>query len=193
MLYLSDRVPANADGQPLPIRRTPISGAIVATITTPSFVGTNTHFWGGRTTPCTPPNCDACDSGCPFRWHAYIAAIEFAKNSQFLFECTSSAAEQLEAYIRDHGTLRGCTFRASRASKRQNARVIIETHPYTGKGTDIPRAPDLPKVLARLWNIPINQILTPNASTATPPDVAPTDRFTERMQAAAAKPNGDQP
>jgi len=162
MLELDSSPPADPDGQPLPIRRTPTNGFILATVTSRKLLGTPTHYWGGRTTPCTHEPCDACSSGSPYRWHAYLSAFDFPRQLHFLFECTAAAAAAFVKFASEHETLRGCVFRAAREGKRQNSRVVIETNVYTGRPDALPREPDLVGALSRLWNIPLDQISTPD-------------------------------
>jgi hypothetical protein len=162
VLELSSAPPEDHDGQPFAIVRTPIKGEIVATITSKNLLGCHTHFWNGRTVPCTGATCEPCKTGSPFRWHAYVTAYQFIKKAHILFECTATAAEAFIAYARDQSSLRGCCFRATRAASRQNARVNIDTHVYTGKQSDLPPEPDLPAILARLWQIPRQEISIPD-------------------------------
>jgi hypothetical protein len=191
MLNLTNSIPQDDGGQPLPIRRTPTAGNIIATATSRRLIGTKTHWWGGRTTPCDDPTCEACAAGCPYRWHAYVSAYDHGKQLHFLFECTAAAADAFEKYASDHESLRGCTFRASRNSKRQNARVQIETHPYTGKPSDLPAEPDLVACLSRLWNIPTTQIVTPDVLTTQNRITILNSQIEAQRHAAATKKNGE--
>ena len=193
MLNLSHEPPENPNGQPLPIRRTPAKGSLTATVTADKLLGTNTHFWGGRTTPCTQPTCEACDAGTPWRWHAYVSAIEFLTSTHFLFECTAAAAHEFVNFAHERGTLRGCTFRATRCNTRINARVIIETHLYTGKPTDLPPEPNLVLALARLWNIPANQITTPEAKEIQKTISVLDAQIAAKRHLLTPNPNGPRP
>lgn len=193
MLHLTHQPPDNPNGQPLPIRRTPPKGVLTATITAANLLGTATHFWGGRTTPCTNPTCDACAAGTPWRWHAYVSAIEFLSQTHFLFECTAAAADAFVRFARERGTLRGCTFRASRSSTRMNARVIIETHLYTGQPKDLPAEPNIILALARLWNIPANQITTPEAREIQEVLSVLDSQIAAKRLFTAPQPNGPKP
>jgi len=190
MLTLDSTPPAQPDGQSLPIRRTPTAGTITATVTSRHLLGTSTHFWGGRTVPCTHDPCDACAAGAPYRWHAYLAAYDFGKQLHFLFELTASGAESFVKYAAEHETLRGCTFRAARAGKRQNSRVLIETSVFGGQPSSLPHEPDLVQILSRLWNIPITEIQTP-ASQRTQLELSVLDQqIAAKRQLAATSGNG---
>lgn len=161
MLELSNTPPDDPNGQPLPLRRTPNKGNLVGIITARQLLGTHTHFYGGRTVPCTHEDCAPCRDGTPYRWHAYVSAYDLQKHLHYLFECTAAAADAFVKYAAEHETLRGCLFSARRSSTRMNARVEIDTRLYTGSDRDLPPGADVVTALARLWNIPITQILTP--------------------------------
>jgi hypothetical protein len=193
MLELSNTPPDDPNGQPLPLRRTPNKSAIIGIVTARRLLGTFTHFYGGRTVPCTHEDCAACRDGTPYRWHAYISAIDLPKHLHYLFECTAAAADAFVKYAAEHETLRGCVFSAKRSSTRMNARVEIETRLYTGPDRDLPPEADVVTALARLWNIPITQILTP-ASRQTQRNLeilaARQNSFTNANNPAG---NGDSP
>jgi len=161
MLELQSTPPPDPNGQPLPIRRTPAKGAIVGVVTSKTLLGTSTHYYGGRTVPCTHETCEPCRDGTPYRWHAYLSAYDLQKKLHYLFECTAAAAASFVKYASEHETLRGCVFQAKRSSTRMNARVEIECHVYTGAERELPPPADLVSALARLWNIPITQIMMP--------------------------------
>lgn len=163
MLQFDSTPPPDPNGQPLPIKRTPAKGTLIAIVTSKSLLGTSTHYYGGRTVPCTHETCEPCREGTPFRWHAYLSAYSIPHKLHFLFECTAAAADQFVRYAAEHETLRGCAFRAQRSSTRMNARVEIDTNVYTGKDSDLPPPADLVGALARLWNLPVTQILMPDA------------------------------
>ncbi len=149
----SHDIPANPNGPALPVRRTPTSSALQAIVTSENLIGCHTHYYGGRTVPCEGPNCPAHQEGLPFRWHAYLSAIETKTNLHFLFECTAQAAEAFIQYRDAYHTLRGCYFQAKRWKPRPNSRVIIQTKPCKLDEVILPSPPDLIKVLAILWGI----------------------------------------
>lgn len=156
----SNQIPKDPRGPALPIVRTPAAKPLTAIITSLDLLGTYTHYYKGRTKPCERPDCEPCANGIPFRWHAYVAAIQPANDLHFLFELTASAAEPLIDYRDQHGTLRGCLFEASRWNRRPNGRILIRTKPADLTERRIPDAPDIQKCLAILWDLP-NQDLAP--------------------------------
>lgn len=152
--------PEDAKGVALPIIRTPASGTMRAIVTSNDLIGTHTHFWGGHTVPCSPPNCDACAHGVPYRWHAYLTAFAAAKNLHFLYETTATAAEVFVAYRNTCLTLRGCQYEAYRWRNTRNGRVMLRCEPAPNHTIQLPQAPDLESVLAILWQLPKNSVQT---------------------------------
>jgi len=158
MPVYSNTPPPEASGVAMPIQRTPAARPLTAIITSDDLVGCNTHFWHGHTVPCDPPDCEPCKDCIPYRWHAYCAAYLPNTSLHFLFECTAAAAEQLVQYRRAYGTLRGCQFTAYRWRQSPNGRVIIRTQQSATPTDALPKAPDLKRVLAILWQLPEDNV-----------------------------------
>jgi len=150
----SNRPPENPKGPSLPIARCPTNGQWQGTITCHDLLGTNTHFYKGRTVPCQQPNCEPCCDGVPWRWHGYLTAINDKSGLHYLFEVPAAAAETIADFATQHGTLRGARFRATRLGAARNGRVIIEIK--QGDPNSIPRipVPDIVQLLTKLWDIP---------------------------------------
>lgn len=154
MPTFSTTPPPDPRGQALPIRRTPDGRPLVAVVTSPEMIGTNTHFYGGRTVPCEAPNCNACQDGLSWRWHGYLTAVDNKNGQHFLFEMTAQAAQAFVEYRKLYGTLRGCLFEASRTGARKNGRVFIRCKPNTNTALHLPECANLPTLLCNLWNVP---------------------------------------
>lgn len=154
-------IPDTPRGPALPIRRAPANGNLLAIITAADLIGTNTHYYKGRTMPCELPNCEPHDHGIPFRWHAYVSAWEVKTGLHFIFETTAAGAEPFIEYRDHHGTLRGCLFSAKRWQQRPNGRILIQTKPADLKEIRLPQAPDLVKCLAILWSLPEDNLGAP--------------------------------
>ncbi len=157
----SKDVPKDPRGPAFPILRTPAFKPIAGVVTSEDLVGTFTHFWKGRTMPCEQEACEACKSGIPYRWHAYLSAWTISTGLHFIFECTAQAAETFTDYRDAFGTLRGCNFIAQRQNQKANGRVLIQTKPYDMKTNVIPVPPDIIKCLSILWNLPAPSLTTP--------------------------------
>ncbi len=150
----SDRPPAPDAERALPIRRTPANGQLVAAVTSPELIGTNTHFFGGHTVPCEAPDCEACGKGVPWRWHGYVAAIQAQTRMHFIFEFTAQAGEIFRDFYKLNSTLRGCVFCAERMHHRANGRVILSCKPGDLAQLNLPAPPDLEACLAIIWHVP---------------------------------------
>jgi len=146
--------PADARGVSLPLRRTPSTGVWAGIITSPNLIGCNTHYYGGRTQPCEAPTCDACLHGVPYRWHAYLGALEARYGTHLILELTSQATDNLYAYLRAHGTLRGCLLECTRVGPRRNGRVVTRCRPADLNGRTLPPPPDLVAALSIIWGLP---------------------------------------
>lgn len=154
----TNQIPAPSSGPALPIRRTPPQTPLIAIVTSDDLIGTYTHYFKGRTQPCETPNCEPCQEGIPFRWHAYLSAWETKTALHFIFETTAAGAEPFTDYRDHHGTLRGCLFQAKRWLQRPNGRLLIQTKPVDLKEIRLPQPPDLIKCLAILWNLSDNHL-----------------------------------
>lgn len=168
-------IPKTPEGPSLPVRRTPTNSALLAIVTSEDLIGCHTHFYQGHTVPCEGTDCPAHRDGIPFRWHAYLSAIETKSNLHFLFECTAQAAEQFVQYREAYKTLRGCFFQAKRWKPRVNSRVIIQTKPCKLDEVILPSPPDLVKVLDILWGLGDKKI---DGQRRNPDRNMPTTRIT---------------
>lgn len=182
MLYLSDQVPAFSNDRPFPIVRVPATKPLVAIATTAKPLGTPTHFWGGRTLPCTRPNCEPCANGVAYRFHLYTCCYDHRTQLHFLLELTGAAAEPLLKYGREHGTCRGCGIHATRIPATINGRIHIKTTPTDPNRYPIPSEADLATLLSRLWNIPLTEISIGNQKTILPEILVTNCQETIRLE-----------
>jgi len=151
MPVFSSEVPKDPRGPAFPIVRTPTAKPLIAIVTSTDLVGCFTHFFKGRTMPCEGDGCEACESGLPYRWHAYQSVLTQKDHLHCLFESTAQASENFTEFRDAHGTLRGCLFEASRLHQKPNGRIIIRTKPADLKDINLPRPPDIVKCLSILW------------------------------------------
>lgn len=165
MPNFTNRPPTEPRGPAFPIRRTPTGKPLVAIITCDDLTGCPTHYYKGRTQPCSAPDCEACLEQVPWRWHGYVSALNISTHEHFIFEMTAQATDTLIAYREKHETLRGCMFEARRLHPRQNARVILRCKPADLQQTSLPAPPNLEHALSILWNLPAPKI----DLTAKPP------------------------
>ncbi len=150
----TDEPPKDQRGFALRILRTPPTKAIVALVTSTDVLGCITHYARNRTLPCEGEDvCQLCQEGHSYRWHGYIGAIMVDTLEHFLFEFTATASDTFRQYQRLHDTMRGCHFKASRPSQRNNGRVVIQCKPGDEQRLRLPNPPDLKKVLCHIWNV----------------------------------------
>jgi hypothetical protein len=168
MLNLSHEPPPDSNDRPFPIQRVLPGRALQAVITTVKPLGCLTHWWGSRTVPCTEPACPACNAGSYFRWHMYLSCFDHKTQLHFLLELTASASAPITEYGRVHGTTRGCGIKCYRIPDVPNGRIHIQTTPTDPTRYPIPQQPDLAKLLSRLWNIPLDEIQTPDSKVIIP-------------------------
>lgn len=163
----SNQIPDDPRGQSLPIMRTPGHKPLEAIITSHDLIGCFTHFWKGSTHPCEGENCEACQDGTRYLWHAYTSAVDCFTNLHFIFECTAKSAEYLTAHRDKYASLRGCLFKAVRWHNRPNGRILIQTKMADLAERQLPDPPDLKKCMAIIWNIPTDDVQTPTYDQQT--------------------------
>ena len=154
----SNQVPDDPRGQGLPLVRTPAARSLTAIVTSADLIGCDTHYWGGHTIPCTKPQCEACEAGIAYRWHGYLSAYNPLDQLHFVFEMTAQAAKTFAEYRAEHGTLRCCQFEAYRWKHVRNGRVIIKCERSAIQSAALPRAPDITRVMAIVWRLPIPNV-----------------------------------
>lgn len=135
--------------------RTPANRPFVAIVSSDDLVGTNTHYYHNRTTPCEGTGCPICAEGHSWRWHGYLSCVDQGTKEHVLFEFTAQASDAFRAYRDRYSTLRGCLFKATRHAQRYNGRVTIQTRPADLEGKDLPPGVNLTAMLCHIWNIPV--------------------------------------
>lgn len=141
------------DDLPLPLLRVRPGKPLTGIITNADIVGAYTHFWRGRTTPCTGPTCDACEAQHAARWYGYACIWNPTNNHQAIAELTPACVPAIDAYLAQFGTLRGAAIELARTNRKTNSRIScsIKPSPYT---TDkIPAAFALQAQLERMWEM----------------------------------------
>jgi len=165
MLQFQSQPPMESTKSAFRLLRTPTRGKLELYITSPDLIGCWTHFWTGRTVPCTGPDCEACQAGSSSRWHGYVAAVDVKTSEPVVFETTANAAEQLASYRTKNATLRGCHCLASRTSPRPNARVRLLMKPLDLAHTNLPQPMNLQAALCHIWGIPVTETTIAHCAT----------------------------
>ena len=152
--------PADSLGHNLRLVRTPIHGLLKLAATSHDLLGCPTHWWKGRTMPCQKAGCPACDSGAPWRWHAWLAGLLAGSKEHVIFEMTAQATDPLIAFRKANASLRGCILTAQRSKPKTNGRVLLTCAPGDLSKIHLPAPPNLIAALCQIWNIPLPEQTT---------------------------------
>lgn len=141
-------------GKVYPIASPKPGAGIEGIILSDSLVAVNTHWWGGRSAPCTAPgSCEYCDyHKIGKRWKGYLAVwCPNSKHEMCLFEVSRQAATY-QPYLTTSSELRGLWIRLRRKGASKQSPVVAEL----GKPTDVnelclPAAFDVRQALLRIW------------------------------------------
>ena len=149
----TDRPDAEEMQQLWQILRAPKKGEHDLLIISHNFTGARTHFWNGRTRPCTGANCTPCAQQNNNRWHGYLAAWSNRTKSRVILELTATPAKTLIDYFKEHRTMRGAIIRLGRTSEKANARVRVQITGTYSDPAKLEIAPDIRKIMARVWEL----------------------------------------
>jgi len=138
----------------LPILRAPTKPAIVGVITSYEMVGCNLHWYKGRSLPCEDRKCPACEMKIPWRWKGYLGFWQPAEAQHSLLEFPAAAADTIADFRSQHSTLRYAILELKRVPVKANGRVLARIKPGVTDYKIFPQAPDVEKILARIWDIP---------------------------------------
>lgn len=131
--------------------RVPATTPIMGIVTSADIIGTQTHFWRGRTRPHTQTHCEACEAGNEPRWHGYVSIMGTKTGEHAILELTPTTVKTIEKWIAEHGSIRGATIIASRLGKKINGRILVQLKPTIDQARELPKPIDIPKALLRLW------------------------------------------
>lgn len=162
MPAVTTTVPAIAKTYALPLVRVRAKGAQSAFVLSTRFLGVWTHYWHGHTTPCTSPDCDACQHGHAATWHGYLALWNAKDQAAKILEFTAAAGQDLEDWLLANGSLRGSLLTASRAGNRPNGRVHLQFRPAAPTDPKLPPEPAILPMLAALWHMPVDAFTLPD-------------------------------
>ena len=180
MPTFSHKLPSSNSGNGYDLRRTPPDRPLLAVVTSEDFFVCETHYWGGKTVPCEGEACKACEANSPTRPHVYLSAIEFKTHDHFLYECTATAAIPLDVYRRANRTLRGCQMKSWRPKRIKNGRIEMLCKPIDLATLHLPPAPNIPKALCVIWQIPFTSMMV-DACPGANPAIKPNPEVFDRM------------
>jgi len=151
MAEWTDRPSRDPESQPYRIHRTPANKELRVIAVSEKLIGTNLHYWKGRSTPCTRENCTACQHGQVPRWKGYFQALNESSNVVQIIEVTDRVFEAFEAQTRKHGSLRGLKIRLSRVNHKPNGAIHVEFDGVGRSDGQLPPAAPLIEILERMW------------------------------------------
>ena len=138
---------------PYRIHRTPATRELRVIIISEDLIGTNLHFWKGRSTPCTGNNCTACQSGHKARWKGYLQALNENSNTVQIVEITDRVYDAFALQKQKHGTLKGLGVRLSRTNGKPNGPLAAEFDGIKRSPGELPEEANLPGILERMWEL----------------------------------------
>lgn len=115
--------------------------------------GVRTHFYKGRTMPCTFTGCPACERKMTSRWSGYILAMAVKDGSQVVFEFPPPAAIQLDRAFKEYQSLRGLKLNVTRTENRSNAKVTIEVRGVSDQAHKLPPDEEVWPIIAHIWGL----------------------------------------
>lgn len=135
------------------IIRTPAAGALNLRVLSHRMVGARTHYWGGRTTPCSTENCKPCSENHASRWHGWLICQDTKTSEQVIVEFPPAVGTSFLRCFSQLRTLRGVRFKLFRVGGKPNGKVVIQFGGIDENKEHLPNVPDLEPILCRLWGV----------------------------------------
>jgi hypothetical protein len=135
------------------IVRTPATGEIKGLILSSKHQGATTHYWKGRTIPCTGPTDEACAAGHEPRWHGHLLVYGEKSGEVILFEYPDKSHATIKAYLERHLTLRGARILARRIGGKPNGRVHLALIESARDPESLPPETPIKPILMRMWEM----------------------------------------
>lgn len=117
------------------------------------LVGTHTHYYGGRTRPCTGENCTVCEKGHQPRWKGYLACTDKLLQKRLIIEIPARACSTIDEWFCQRRTLRGSIVGLKRIGDKANSRVLATMMDGLVTKETLPEAPNVQKILLRMWEV----------------------------------------
>lgn len=141
------------ESQPYRITRCPATKELRCIIVSEQLIGTELHYWKGRSTPCTNQACTACMAGQKSRWKGYFQALNESTNVVQIVEVTDRVYDAFAAQVRKHGSLRGHGCRLSRTNGKVNGPLHVEFDGPKRSPGELPDPAPLTEILERMWEL----------------------------------------
>lgn len=135
------------------LRRTPQRAKLDAWIVSETPLGVWTHYFGGKTMPCSGDSCKACQDDRSPRKHWYLACIEKNTGDRFLLELTDRGADGVIEAAANGASLRGRHIRTWRINSRPNGAVESNIGAPLPAHIKLPPQPDIRECLITIWGV----------------------------------------
>jgi hypothetical protein len=153
----SNAPPRGTQEMAWPMLRIPAAGAKGLIILSNDMLGTNTHYYGGRTTPCDGQNCRACEDNSQKRWHGYLAVWMPKAAKKGILEITEAAGDAVAKAAEKRVSLRALSLAAQRVPTKANGKLVLQLTDSEWSPEGLPPAPDLRRILRRMWGLPADE------------------------------------
>jgi len=154
----------------IPLLRIPQHGTGFQVVVSREIVGVDTHYFKGRTLPCTMPVCPACMEFSPKRWHGYLYVMSAKKLTIAAVELTAGCAQQIDRAVQNFGSLYKLIIQGTRQKQRANGKIEISASGlFTGAIPEL-RIPPIKELLKRIWSggfKHVEEFLAKNQTPAT--------------------------
>lgn len=151
------------------LRRCPTRGRLHVVILSHDMQCAPTHYFAGRTRPCSGTACQACARNHMPRWHGWIAAIDLDTNEHVVVELSRAVCDKVTAIFDERRTLRGMRMILERKNPKPNAAIHARFAPPAAGTGELEEAPDVRPILARIWEIKDDAAIPRAAPANLPP------------------------
>lgn len=157
--------------QPFKIHRVPANKPIRGVIISHAVIGTDLHYWKGRSVPCSTHSCPACQAGQSPRWRGYIQLCSADNHTIQIVEITERVWQIFQTNAAQHGSLRGLGIELRRINGRANGPLDATFDGIKKSDKELPTEADLTIILERMWEY--RQTALPGCESEADPSSKP--------------------
>jgi hypothetical protein len=141
-----------APGSRLDLIRCKLGATVPVVVLSERQVGTEIHWYNGRSFPHLKNGCPACLAKRPAVWKGYLAVWQPKPRTIAIIEFTTRCTNALDAYFLAYGTLRAATVVLTRKGRSDKGPLTLDISPSQYATNDLPPAPDIRHALTHMWN-----------------------------------------
>jgi len=135
------------------IMRVPAGRKISGIVISDDVIGTNLHYWKGRSQPCRKEECEACQNGHKPRWKGYILIMCMKTRNISILEFTDRVYREIGEFRKQKGTIRGGMMTFFRTNSKNNGPLSVTIEENLYDATSLPPEEDLRSILERIWEV----------------------------------------